>query len=142
MTQQLKLNSIGFALKKSQLFLQVCLQPLNKTDHWPIDTIGKSVITKNLSQKLIRRDRGKSSLEVEESKKTDFYHGETRTESLVENLEVKLGSLNDVGKRLIFANMNSSLSIFVLQHFSLFSFLGNLELNIKYQIVYLLCVSI
>ena len=98
MTQQLKLNSIGFALKKSQLFLQVCLQPLNKTDHWPIDTIGRSDITKNLSQKLIRRDRGKSSLEVEESKKTDFYHGETRTESLVENLEVKLGSLNDVGK--------------------------------------------
>ena len=98
MTQQQKLNLIGFALKKSQLFLQVCLQPLNKTDHWPIDTIGKSVITKNLSQKLIRRDRGKSSLEVEESKKTDFYHGETRTESLVENLEVKLGSLNDVGK--------------------------------------------
>ena len=79
MTQQQKLNLIGFALKKSQLFLQVCLQPLNKTDHWPIDTIGKSVITKNLSQKLIRRDRGKSSLEVEESKKTDFYHGETRT---------------------------------------------------------------
>ena len=98
MTQQLKLNSIGFALKKSQLFLQVCLQPLNKTDHWPIDTIGRSDITRNLSQKLIRRDRGKSSLEVEESKKTDFYHGETRTESLVENLEVKLGSLNDVGK--------------------------------------------
>ena len=98
MTQQLKLNSIGFALKKSQLLLQVCLQPLNKTDHWPIDTIGRSDITRNLSQKLIRRDRGKSSLEVEESKKTDFYHGETRTESLVENLEVKLGSLNDVGK--------------------------------------------
>ena len=98
MTQQQKLNLIGFALKKSQLFLQVCLQPLNKTDHWPIDTIGRSDITKNLSQKLIRRDRGKSSLEVEESKKTDFYHGETRTESLVENLEVKLGSLNDVGK--------------------------------------------
>ena len=91
MTQQQKLNLIGFALKKSQLFLQVCLQPLNKTDHWPIDTIGRSDITKNLSQKLIRRDRGKSSLEVEESKKTDFYHGETRTESLVENLEVKLG---------------------------------------------------
>ena len=98
MTQQQKLNLIGFALKKSQLFLQVCLQPLNKTDHWPIDTIGRSDITKNLSQKLIRRDRGKSSLEVEESKKTDFYHGGTRTESLVENLEVKLGSLNDVGK--------------------------------------------
>ena len=75
----------------------MCLQPgtLNKTDHWPI---GTSDITKNLTQKLIGRD--KISLKVEESKKTDYYHGETRTESLVENLEVKLGTSNDVGKNM------------------------------------------
>ena len=28
----------------------------------------------------------------------DYYYGETRTESLVGNLEVKLGTSNDVGK--------------------------------------------
>ena len=61
--------------------MQVCLQPgpLNKTDHWPIDTIAK-----NFSQKLIEKDRGKSSLE--ESKKTDYFFGETRTDSLVDKL--------------------------------------------------------
>ena len=75
----------------------MCLQPgtLNKTNHWPI---GTSDITKNLTQKLIGRD--KISLKVEESKKTDYYNGETRTESLVGNLEVKLGTSNDVGKNL------------------------------------------
>ena len=63
------------------MVLQVCLQTgsLNKTDHWPIDTIGK-----NFSQKLIEKDRGKSS--VEESKKTDYFYGETRTDSLVDKL--------------------------------------------------------
>ena len=63
------------------MILQVCLQPgpLNNTNHWPIDTIGK-----NFSQKLMEKDRGKNSLE--ESKKTDFFYVETRTDSLVDKL--------------------------------------------------------
>ena len=65
----------------------MCLQSghLNKTDHWPIN-IGKSNFIKNSSQKLKETDRGKSLVEVEESKKTDYNYGETRTESLVEKL--------------------------------------------------------
>ena len=63
---------------------------MNKTDHWLRDVGPSDIINskwENSSQNLIETDRGKI---VEESKSTKT-DGETRTESLVEKLEVKLG---------------------------------------------------
>ena len=83
----------------------MCLQSghLNKTDHWPIN-IGKSNFIKNSSQKLKETDRGKSLVEVEESKKTDYNYGETRTESLVEKLGLGGETSYDVGNDMDLKN--------------------------------------
>ena len=86
----------------------MCLQPghLNKTDHWLRDIGPSDIINskwENSSQNLIETDRGKT---VQESKSTKTDHdGETKTESLVEKLEVKLG-LGDTSDDLVGKDMD------------------------------------